>query len=157
MKAVLGIGTNIGDRLKNIENVYSSLALLPNTEIIKKSSVYETEPWGYEQQDRFLNCAVLIKTELSPNALLGACLGIEAALGRVRKFKNGPRIIDVDILLLENTEISTDELTVPHRFIKQRDFVLVPLHDLFPENEAFGYHFGDDYNTTDKTKLTKIQ
>ena len=157
MKAVLGIGTNIGDRLKNIENVYSSLALLPNTEIIKKSSVYETEPWGYEQQDRFLNCAVLIETELSPNALLGACLGIEAALGRVRKFKNGPRIIDVDILLLENTEVSTDELTVPHRFIRQRDFVLVPLHDLFPENEAFGYPFGDDYNTTDKTKLTKIQ
>lgn len=156
MKAVLGIGTNIGDRLKNIENVYFSLALLPNTEILKKSSVYETEPWGYEQQDRFLNCAVLIETELSPNALLGACLGIEAALGRVRKFKNGPRIIDVDILLLENKEISTDELTVPHRFIRQRDFVLVPLHDLFPENEAFGYAFGKEYDNTDKTKLTKI-
>ncbi len=156
MKAVLGIGTNIGDRLKNIENVYSSLALLPNTEILKKSSVYETEPWGYEQQDRFLNCAVLIETKLSPNALLGACLGIEAALGRVRKFKNGPRIIDVDILLLENTEISTDELTVPHKFIKQRDFVLVPLHDLFPENEAFGYTFDEEYENTDRTKLTKI-
>ncbi len=156
MKAVLGIGTNIGDRLKNIENVYSSLAFLPNTEILKKSSVYETEPWGYEQQDRFLNCAVLIETELSPNALLGACLGIEAALGRVRKFKNGPRIIDVDILLLENTEISTDELTVPHRFIRQRDFVLVPLHDLFPENEAFGYTFDEEYDNTDKTKLRKI-
>ena len=107
MKAVLGIGTNIGNRLENIENVYSSLSLLPNTKIIKKSSVYETEPWGYEQQDRFLNCAVLIETELSPNALLGACLGIEAALGRVRKFKNGPRIIDVDVLLLENIELST--------------------------------------------------
>lgn len=156
MKAVLGIGTNIGDRLKNIENVYSSLALLPNTEILKKSPVYETEPWGYEQQDRFLNCAVLIETKLSPNALLGACLGIEAALGRVRKFKNGPRIIDVDILLLENTEISTDELTVPHKFIRQRDFVLVPLHDLFPENEAFGYTFGEEYENTDRTKLRKI-
>lgn len=156
MKAVLGIGTNIGDRLKNIENVYSSLALLPNTEILKKSSVYETEPWGYEQQDRFLNCAVLIETELSPNALLGACLGIEAALGRVRKFKNGPRIIDVDILLLENTEISTDELTVPHMFIRQRDFVLVPLHDLFPENEAFGYTFDEEYENTDRTKLREI-
>ena len=88
MKAVLGIGTNIGNRLENIENVYSSLSLLPNTKIIKKSSVYETEPWGYEQQDRFLNCAVLIETELSPNALLGACLGIEAALGRVRDRKS---------------------------------------------------------------------
>ena len=133
MKAVLGIGTNIGNRLENIENVYSSLSLLPNTKIIKRSSVYETEPWGYEQQDRFLNCAVLIETELSPNALLGACLGIEAALGRVRVFKNGPRIIDVDVLLLENTELSTDELTVPHKFIRQRDFVLGPLHDLSPQ------------------------
>lgn len=156
MKAVLGIGSNIGNRLENIENVYSSLSLLPNTKIIKKSSVYETEPWGYEQQDRFLNCAVLIETELSPNALLGACLGIEAALGRVRKFKNGPRIIDVDVLLLENIELSTDELTVPHRFIRQRDFVLVPLHDLASENNIFGYDFDKEYNETDKTKLTKI-
>lgn len=156
MKAVLGIGTNIGNRLENIENVYSSLSLLPNTKIIKKSSVYETEPWGYEQQDRFLNCAVLIETELSPNALLGACLGIEAALGRVRKFKNGPRIIDVDVLLLENTELSTAELTVPHKFIRQRDFVLVPLHDLAPENSIFGYDFDKEYSETDKTKLTKI-
>ena len=156
MKAVLGIGTNIGNRLENIENVYSSLLLLPNTKIIKKSSVYETEPWGYEQQDRFLNCAVLIETELSPNALLGACLGIEAALGRVRKFKNGPRIIDVDVLLLENIELSTDELTVPHKFIRQRDFVLVPLHDLAPENSVFGYDFDKEYSETDKTKLTKI-
>lgn len=156
MKAVLGIGTNIGNRLKNIENVYSSLSLLPNTKIIKKSFVYETEPWGYEQQDRFLNCAVLIETELSPNALLGACLGIEAALGRVREFKNGPRIIDVDVLLLENIELSTDELTVPHKFIRQRDFVLVPLHDLAPENKIFGYDFDKEYNETDKTKLTKI-
>lgn len=156
MKAVLGIGTNIGNRLENIENVYSSLSLLPNTKIIKKSSVYETEPWGYEQQDRFLNCAVLIETELSPNALLGACLGIEAALGRVRKFKNGPRIIDVDVLLLENIELSTDELTVPHKLIRQRDFVLVPLHDLAPENSIFGYDFDKEYSETDKTKLTKI-
>ncbi len=156
MKAVLGIGTNIGNRLENIENVYFSLSLLPNTKITKKSSVYETEPWGYEQQDRFLNCAVLIETELSPNALLGACLGIEAALGRVRKFKNGPRIIDVDVLLLENTELSTDELTVPHKFIRQRDFVLVPLHDLAPENSIFGYDFDKEYSETDKTKLTKI-
>lgn len=156
MKAVLGIGTNIGNRLENIENVYSSLSLLPNTKIIKRSSVYETEPWGYEQQDRFLNCAVLIETELSPNALLGACLGIEAALGRVREFKNGPRIIDVDVLLLENTELSTDELTVPHKFIRQRDFVLVPLHDLAPENNIFGYDFDKEYSETDKTKLMKI-
>lgn len=155
-KAVLGLGTNMGDRLENLENALNSLELLPKTKLIKKSAVYETEPWGYTEQARFLNCACLIETELSPNALLGACLGIEAALGRVRQFKNGPRIIDIDLLLYEGESIKTNELTVPHPFILQRDFVLVPLHDLFPECNALGFEFGNEYLVTDKTKLTKI-
>ncbi len=155
-KAVLGLGTNMGDRLENLENALNSLELLPKTKLIKKSAVYETEPWGYTEQARFLNCACLIETELSPNALLGACLGIEAALGRVRQFKNGPRIIDIDLLLYEGESIKTSELTVPHPFILQRDFVIVPLHDLFPECNALGFEFGNEYLETDKTKLTKI-
>ena len=156
-KAVLGLGTNMGDRLENLENALNSLELLPKTKPIKKSAVYETEPWGYTEQARFLNCVCLIETELSPNALLGACLGIEAALGRVRQFKNGPRIIDIDLLLYEGESIKTSELTVPHPFILQRDFVLVPLHDLFPECNALGFEFGNEYLETDKTKLTKIK
>ncbi len=155
-KAVLGLGTNMGDRSENLENALKSLELLPKTKLIKKSAVYETEPWGYTEQARFLNCAVLVETELSPSALLGACLGIEAALGRVRQFKNGPRIIDIDLLLYEGESIKTNELTVPHPFILQRDFVLVPLHDLFPECNALGFEFSNEYLETDKTKLTKI-
>lgn len=153
-KAVLGLGTNMGDRLENLENALNSLELLPKTKLIKKSAVYETEPWGYTEQARFLNCTCLIETELSPNALLGACLGIEAALGRVRQFKNGPRIIDIDLLLYEGESIKTSELTVPHPFILQRDFVLVPLHDLFPECNALCFEFKEAYDSTDKTKLT---
>ena len=156
-KAVLGLGTNMGNRLENLENALKSLELLPKTKLIKKSDIYETEPWGYTEQARFLNCAVLVETELSPSALLGACLGIEAALGRVRQFKNGPRIIDIDLLLYEGESIKTSELTVPHPFILQRDFVLVPLHDLFPECNASGFEFGKEYLETDKTKLTKIK
>lgn len=156
MKAVLGLGTNMGDRLKNLENALNCINLLPKTKIVKSSAIYETEPWGYTEQAQFLNCALLVETELSPNVLLGACLGIESALGRVRVFKNGPRIIDIDLLLYEDFEANTDELTVPHKFIRERDFVLVPLHDLFPDNEALGFDFGEEYNNLDLNKLTKI-
>lgn len=156
MKAVLGIGTNIGDRKKNIENAVNALNLLPETSVIEISRLYETEPWGFTEQNSFYNCAVLVETSLSPKALLGACLGIEAGLGRIREFKNGPRIIDIDILLIENFSISEDELTVPHKFILQRDFVLIPLHDLFPENIAFGFDFSKEYESTDKTKIEVI-
>ena len=154
MKAVLGLGTNMGKRLENLENALNSIALLPKTKIIKTSSVYETEPWGYTEQARFLNCALLVETDLTPHALLGACLGIEAALGRVRKFRNGPRIIDIDVLLYEDFELESEELTVPHPYILQRDFVLVPLHDLFPYGKAFGFDFEKEYEATDKTKLS---
>lgn len=156
MKAVLGLGTNMGERLHNLEDALKSIELLPDTKIIEQSGIYETEPWGYTEQARFLNCAVLIETGLSPNALLGACLGIEAALGRVRRFRNGPRIIDIDVLLCEGFETDTDELKVPHPFILERDFVLVPLHDLFPENEALGFDFDKQYASLDLKKLTRI-
>ncbi len=157
MKAILGIGTNIGDKLENIKNACSAIDLLPDTVILRKSAIYETQPWGYTQQDNFYNCVVEIETSLSPNALLGACLGIEAGLGRVRQFKNGPRIIDIDVLLIDGITVGTEELTVPHKFIKQRDFVIVPLNDLFPENVAFGYDFSKEYASTDKSKLNKIK
>ncbi len=156
MKAVLGIGTNIGDRKKNIENAINALNLLEKTKVSEVSRIYETQPWGYKEQNSFYNCAVLVETELSAKALLGACLGIEAGLGRIREFKNGPRIIDIDILLIENFSISQEELTVPHKFILQRDFVLIPLHDLFPDNIAFDFDFSTEYESTDKTKIEVI-
>lgn len=156
MKAVLGIGTNIGDRKKNIENAVSSLNLLAKTKVCEISRVYETQPWGYKEQPSFYNCAVLVETELSAGALLGACLGIEAGMGRIREFKNGPRIIDIDILLIENFKSSGEELTVPHKFILQRDFVLIPLHDLFPENIAFGFDFSTAFESADRSKIEVI-
>ena len=98
-RAVLSLGSNLGDREGNIRSALKSLALLPGTAVVKASSLYETDPVGCTDQPVFLNAAVLVDTGLSPRALLGACLGIEAALGRVRRFKNGPRTIDIDILV----------------------------------------------------------
>lgn len=157
MRAVLSVGTNIGDRKQNIIFAKEALSLLPKTKVLRCSPVYETEPWGYTQQDNFYNCAILLETDLSPRVLLGACLGIEAQMGRIRQFKNGPRIIDLDLLLYENFTSDDEELTVPHKYIRQRDFVLVPLFDLFPEGNALGYDFLEPYTETDKSKLKPVE
>ena len=127
MKAILGIGTNIGERKKNIALAVEALSKLPGTSVEKLSPMYETKPWGYTEQNNFINVCVMLETDLSPNALLGACLGIESAMGRLRPFKNSPRIIDIDMLLYEDVKINTKELTIPHPFIRERPFVLVPI------------------------------
>ncbi|MEG1551893.1 MAG: 2-amino-4-hydroxy-6-hydroxymethyldihydropteridine diphosphokinase, partial [Oscillospiraceae bacterium] len=92
MRAVIAFGTNIGDRAKNIEDAIASFNLLPKTKVVKISKIYETKPWGYENQENFYNGVILIETEFSKQAILGACLGIESGMGRVRNIKNGPRI-----------------------------------------------------------------
>lgn len=130
MKAYLGIGTNIGDKLQNLKDVISSLGLLPLTKVTDCSNVYETDPVGYDNQEDFLNIVVEVETELNPDNLLGASLGIEAGLGRVRTIKNGPRVIDIDLLLYENEMRNTKTLILPHPRMMERDFVLKPLLDL---------------------------
>lgn len=147
MRYVLGLGTNIGNREQNLRDAIAALELIPETAVLRQSAVYETEPYGYTQQDRFLNMAVFVESGLPPEAMLGACLGIEAGLGRVRLFKNGPRLIDLDILLAEGFASDTPILRVPHPEICNRPFVLQPLMDLFPQGEAFGYPFLDAYRT----------
>lgn len=130
MKAYLGMGTNIGDRIQNLTDAISVLNLLPLTKVTDCSNVYETDPVGYAEQDDFLNIVVEVETELNSDNLLGAALGIEAGLGRVRTIKNGPRIIDIDLLLYENEVKSTKTLVLPHPRMMERDFVLKPLLDL---------------------------
>lgn len=155
MKAILGIGTNIGEREKNISLAVNSLSRLPDTSVEKVSPMYETKPWGYTQQDNFINVCVMVETSLSPNALLGACLGIESAMGRLRPFKNSPRIIDIDILLYEDVELDTKELKIPHPFIRERPFVLVPMHDIICNNKFFSYDISGSYEKCDKSEIIK--
>lgn len=140
-EAVIGIGTNLGDRLLNINEAVRALSLLPRTKVTAASHIYETEPVGLAQQPKFLNADVLVETEMSPMALLGACLGIEAAFGRVRTVKNGPRILDLDLLIFSGIKNESFELTLPHPGILHRAFVMVPLLDLYPSGRAPGLYF----------------
>lgn len=129
MKRVyLSLGTNMGDRLNNLRE---ALRLLEEkVEIDKVSSVYETEPWGFEDQDRFLNIAVSAETKMTPSELIDFTQGIEAAMKRVKTVRYGPRVIDVDILIYEGVRMDTVRLTLPHPRIRERAFVLVPLNEI---------------------------
>ena len=133
---LLGIGTNLGDRIENINAAVRSIGLLPRTALCDISHIYETDPVGYLDQPQFLNAVLKIDTELSACALLGACLGVEAALGRVRTIKDGPRVIDIDVLIYDGVRSDTHELTLPHPRMAQRAFVMVPLLDLYPSGRA---------------------
>lgn len=149
-KAVLGIGTNIGDRTANIDKALEALSHLPQTSVRLVSGYYETRPVGFLEQPDFINAAAELETALSPNALLGACLGIEAVMGRERPFKNAPRIIDIDLLVYEGRRMDTAELMLPHPRMRERAFVLVPLRDLFPNMNIYGFDFSEDYDNINK-------
>ena len=136
-------------------NAIDSLKHLPLTQVVAISDVYETEPWGYEQQDDFLNVCVEIETELSPKTILGACLGIEAAFGRERPFKNAPRIIDIDLLVYEGVKSDDPELTLPHPRIQERAFVLVPLRDISESLRFDDVDFNNAYESCDKNSVKK--
>ena len=141
MKAVLGLGANLGDAPATLRAAVEALGRLPHTTVTAVSSLYLTAPVGYVDQPDFHNIVVTVETELTPHALLGGCLGIEAALGRVRTFQNAPRVVDIDLLLYEGFAEATAELTVPHPRMMERAFVLVPLAELFENYVACGVPF----------------
>lgn len=141
MQYVLSLGTNIGDRKNNLRSAVNSLNLIPETKVLACSSIYETEPVGYAEQDNFYNIALLLESKFEPNEMLGICMGLEAGFNRVREFKNGPRILDVDVIFCEDKEINTKNLTVPHPRYFERRFVLEPMLELFPSGEFFGVDF----------------
>ncbi|MCD7872601.1 MAG: 2-amino-4-hydroxy-6-hydroxymethyldihydropteridine diphosphokinase [Clostridiales bacterium] len=157
MKYVLGLGTNLGNRLENIEKCIECINLTPNTKVIERSGIYETEPWGYEKQDNFYNCVILAQSLLNSHEMLGLCLGIESGFGRKRKILYGPRILDIDLLFAENAEIKTENLTVPHPHIRERRFVLEPLADIFPGGECYGYEFKSSLKSTENQYVKKIK
>lgn len=138
MKYILGIGTNIGNRLENIEKCIDAINLTPYTDVLIRSGIYETEPVGYARQQNFYNCNVLVESELEPHEMLGMCLGIESGFGRIRAIKNGPRILDIDLLMAEDFKTKTKNLTCPHPRMLERRFVLQPMLDLFENGIVFG-------------------
>lgn len=132
MDAVLGIGSNLGDRLDTLQRAVDLLNAEPGIRVTRSSRIFETEPVGGVDQPEFLNAVLEIDTDLEPHELLGATQRVESALGRTREIRWGPRTLDVDILLIDGRTIDDPDLTVPHPRMHERAFVLVPLLDLRP-------------------------
>lgn len=132
MKRVfLSLGSNEGDGLDYLSQATEMLA--DSFEFVSQSPVYETEPWGVVDQPMFLNMCVAVDTDLSPFEFLERINEIEAMLGRLRKVHWGQRTIDIDIIFFADEIIETDKLTIPHKFMHERAFVLVPLNDIAPD------------------------
>lgn len=128
----IALGSNLGDRLANIRKAIE-LMKREGIEIIDESSIYETEPVGYREQEWFLNSVIKGGTELSPRRLWKRLEKIEKSMGREREIKWGPRIIDLDILFYENKVLNGKQLQIPHPELHKRKFVLVPLKQIAPK------------------------
>lgn len=129
---VLSLGTNIGDKMHFLTQ---SKTLISDKigSILLSSSIYETEPWGIDNQDSYLNQVISVQTNLSPYELLDNIHKIEKDLGRIREIHYGPRTIDIDILYYGNRILDSENLKIPHPQIQKRRFILVPLSEIIPE------------------------
>lgn len=131
VKAFIGLGSNLGDRKKNIENSIGLLTLMEGIDLLKQASYYETEPVG-PVQPWFINSAIKIESSLSPEGILTKCKEVEAKIGRVDSLKRGPRLVDLDLLMVEDQILEKEKLTLPHPQLAQRRFVLLPLLEIEP-------------------------
>jgi 2-amino-4-hydroxy-6-hydroxymethyldihydropteridine diphosphokinase len=127
----LALGSNVGNRAAHLKAAIA--ALPPQMEVKAKSQVYETPPWGYADQEKFLNQVIMVKTYLSPDALIKHLKRLEVALGREITFQNGPRVIDIDILFYDDLVYKSPTLVIPHPRLHERGFVLLPLMDIAPD------------------------
>lgn len=131
--AYIGLGSNMGDKIANLNKAIGELGKVPGNKVLAVSSFYKTEPVGRAEQDWFVNAAAEIETSLTPRELLNKLLYIEKNLGRVRDVKWGPRVIDLDILLYDDLVMDEEGLSIPHPYLHERGFVLVPLAEIAPK------------------------
>lgn len=129
------MGTNLGDKRKNIAEAIKNIGELVG-DVVRQSALYETEPWGFRSDNRFVNAAVCVDTQLSPRRLLEVTQRIERDMGRTLKSDGGEyhdRIIDIDILLYGDLHIDEPDLKIPHPLMHERDFVMTPLNEIMEE------------------------
>ncbi len=137
--AYIGLGSNLDDPLKQLQNALAEMAVTTGIDLCKRSSFYVTKPVGPQDQPDYVNAVVKIKTQLSPLALLDELQRIEKRQGRVRNVRWGARTLDLDILLYAENVIDHPRLTVPHPEIQNRAFVLCPLAEITPQIEIPGF------------------
>jgi len=133
VRCFLGLGANLGDKEASLKTAISFLEREKDIRVRRVAPFYRTAPWGYTDQDWFINTVVEIETSLSPERLLDVLLAIEEKMGRVRGVRWGPRVIDLDLLFYGNTVLNEPNLIVPHPRMAARAFVLAPLADLDPD------------------------
>lgn len=133
--AFIALGSNQASPLEQVAQALDAIAAIPQSRVVATSSYYRTKPLGPQDQPDYLNAAVALKTDLSPEALLDHTQRIELEQGRVRKAERwGPRTLDLDIMLFGDLTLSTPRLTVPHYDMKNRAFMLVPLVEIAPDS-----------------------
>jgi 2-amino-4-hydroxy-6-hydroxymethyldihydropteridine diphosphokinase len=133
VRAVIALGSNIQDPEAQVRGAFDEIAALPGTRLVKRSALYRTAPVGYLDQPEFVNACALVETTLAPHALLDELLAIEKRHGRVRAIRNGPRTLDLDVVLYGESRIDEPGLVVPHPRAHERRFVLEPLVEVWPE------------------------
>ena len=136
--AYVALGANLGDPAATIRAAFGALANLPESRVVHCSSLYRTAPVGNTEQPEFINAVAALETTLAPESLLDALFDIEARFGRIRTKKNGPRTLDLDLLLYNNQQLNLPRLTLPHPRLHLRAFVLYPLAELAPDLQLPG-------------------
>ena len=131
--AYIALGSNLDNPKQQVLNALDKITADEDISIIKISSIYETAPVGYDNQPHFINAVIEIKTSLTPLALLRRLLQIEIIQGRERPFPNAPRVIDLDLLIYNEVQMQTPELTLPHPRMHERGFVMLPFSEIAPD------------------------
>lgn len=129
-RVFIALGSNLGNPSAQVERGMQMLSTLEHTEIIKRSSLYQSAPIGETDQPDFINAVVQVKTRLTPHTLLTGLLAIEQACGRIRSYRNAPRTLDLDILLFDDRQCNDENLILPHPRMHERAFVLLPLLEI---------------------------
>jgi 2-amino-4-hydroxy-6-hydroxymethyldihydropteridine diphosphokinase len=154
-RAWLGLGGNIGDARATIAAALVRLEAR-GAQSVRRSADYRTPPWGKTDQQPFVNACAEVETRLDPHGLLEACLSVERDLGRVRLEKWGPRVIDIDVLAYADRVIAAPDLIVPHPYMLERAFVLVPLAEIAPDLVVGGRRIVDHLRTFDATGIERL-
>ena len=156
MICYLGLGANLGDRARAIRLALAQLAAASGVRLARVSPLYETPPWGKTDQPPFLNAAARLHTDLGPLPLLRLCQHIERGLGRTRREKWGPRVIDLDLLHIPGVTWQDEDLTLPHPFLTGRAFALAPLADIAGDEIIGGRTVADWLAGADKTGIRRL-
>ncbi len=155
-EALIGLGGNLGDVAATLRAALRCLES-GGCRVVARSSNWKTPPWGVTDQPAFVNACALIETDLEPRALLDLCLDTEQALGRRRDVKWGPRVIDLDVLDYDGRTVAEPGLSLPHPFLTERAFVLVPLAEIVPDRIVAGASVRAHLARIDATGVERIE